>query len=428
MHLQLNDYLMMHSLISHSTLKLKHQIKVPSSKSQTMRALIFALLANGESNISQYLHSPDTNAMINAIRQLGARVCVNNNSINIIGVNGQIQTPSDTIDCGNSGQVLRFIAGLCALQNQPCILDGDHSIQTNRPMIDIITGINQLGGTAISLNNNHYAPLQIKGPIKAAQIDINGDHAQPVSALLIASSFLDGTTTINVKHPNETPWIELTLHWLCKLGIKIKHDEHQDYTVTGPNTFDGFNYSVPGDFSSAAFPAIAALIKNQTITIANLDSNDPQGDKQLFVELKKLGANINWQNNNLIIEASPNLKGGTINVNHFIDAVPILAVLGCALKDGLIITGAKAARKKESDRLLVMCSQLNILGADITETDDGLIVKHSNLHGGIVDSHHDHRVAMALYIAGLISDGPVTVRHTECIVKSYAGFLNIFTT
>jgi 3-phosphoshikimate 1-carboxyvinyltransferase len=400
-------------------------ITIPPSKSHTLRAILFASLASGKSIIRNYLHSPDTYAMIQACQLLGAQITVDAQQLIIIGTGGKPHTPNNVIDAGNSGQVLRFIAAVAALTSGYTILTGDHSIRTNRPIQPLLDGLKQLNVFAVSTQNNGYAPIIVKGPLQGGITTLNGEDSQPVSGLLIACAFAGNKTIINVKNPGEKPWIDLTLDWFKRLGIHYQRHDYTQYELSGNANYAGFEYTVPGDFSSCAFPLVAALLTHSEITLNNLDMNDVQGDKALIFALQEMGATIAIDDNqkSVHVKKTNRLVGKIIDCNHFIDAVPILAVVGCFAENETVIQGAAIARKKESDRLSAITQELNKMGAHIIERDDALIIKPAPLVGAKLYSHQDHRIAMALTIAGLSAKGETTIENTACVDKSYPNFV-----
>ena len=402
---------------------MKSHLRVPASKSHTLRAILFAALAEGTSCIENFLTSPDTEAMIKAVCALGARVQVlTAGRIKIQGVAGKLQPPNDTIQCGNSGIVLRFIGALAALLPHPTILTGDASIQQRRPAMPLLDALNQLGASAISLKGNGFAPLRIQGPITGRSAVLGGEDSQPVSGLLIAASLAPHSIALHVKNPGEKPWIDLTLHWLRRLGIQYERQGYSYYRLEGNAKIDAFSYAVPGDFSSAAFPIAAALISNTELTLHNLDPEDCQGDKAVLSALEQMGARFEWKDKNLFVRKGARLKGCRIDVNDFIDALPILAVIGCFAEGRTELIGAAIARKKESDRIHAMETELKKMGARVEETPNGLVIYSSALHGADLQSYNDHRVAMALAIATLGAASSCTIADTACVAKTYPTF------
>jgi 3-phosphoshikimate 1-carboxyvinyltransferase len=243
---------------------------------------------------------------------------------------------------------------------------------------------------------------------------------------LIATSFLEGPSEIIVDNPGETPWINLTLDWVRRMGGTITHENYTHYHVKGSLGYGGFQYTVPGDFSTAAYPIAAALITQSHLQLTSLDPNDVQGDKELIHILQKMGAQISWQKDKLVIEPS-HLKGLHIDVNTCIDALPILAVLGCYAEGTTTLYNGAIARCKESDRISVISAELKKMGANIQEEEDGLTVERSALRGAELEGHRDHRIALSLAVAALGASSPSVIRGTDCAGKTYPTFLEDFT-
>lgn len=403
---------------------LSGSLAVPTSKSHSLRAILLASMARGSSRIAGILPSPDIASMIKTCRQLGATIKKDKDTLEITGVAGQPNIPDGVLDAGNSGQVFRFASAMVAMADGSCTMTGDASIRNSRPALPLIDGINQLGGTCASKDGAGRAPLTITGPIKAGEITIDGLDSQPVSAFLMACAFMDGTSIINVKNAGETPWIDLTLGWLDKLNIEVTNNHYIQYIVKGVGVPKGFNYSVPGDLSSISFPLVAALITGSSITIGNVHMNDSQGDKDIIFALQKLGANINIDTklNTITVLPSSAIKGGELDINNMIDTLPILGVLGCFSRAPLTLKNCAIARKKECDRLACITQELTKMGAHIDEKPDQITIYPSNLTGARVESHHDHRMAMALGVAGLMATGETIVEGADCVEKSYPDF------
>lgn len=360
-------------------------IVVPPSKSHTIRALLFGALGEGKTIIHHYLPSPDTVAMVRALRQLGIRVDVSADKIEIEG--GTFRPPEEAIEAGYSGQVLRFITAQMARFTSDLRFKGD----LRRPMGPLLSALEQLR------KGEGIAP-------GVARLD--GADSQPVSALLMSAVFLEGTTELHVANPGEKPWIDLTLHWLKKFGAQVTHMNYTHYTITGPLSYRGFEMTIPGDLSSAAFPFVAARITQSCVDVQNIDLNDCQGDKVVFSLIDQLGT--------------------TIDVNPCIDALPILAVAACFAEKPTTLTNAAIARTKESDRLAAITAELRKMGAVIEEKADELYVTPAPLIGAKVEAHNDHRIAMALAVAGLAASGETVIEGGEWIKKSYPTFIQDF--
>lgn len=397
---------------------LSGSINASPSKSHSLRAILFATMARGKSVIRHYLHSPDVDAMIEACRQLGATITQKQDYLEIEGVSGKPKTPKKIIDAGNSGQVLRFVGAIASLTDGEFHITGDQSVRTNRPVTPLIEGLSHLGVQCSSTS-----PLTLCGPMRSGVTTLDGTDSQPVSALLIAAAFVDGVTEINVTNPGEKPWVGLTLSWFDRLGIRYENQNFEKYRVFGRADIAGFEYTVPGDFSSLAYPITAALVTQSEVTINNVDMNDAQGDKKIIDALINMGANIEIVDHHITIKPSNELRGCEIDVNDFIDAVTILAVIGCYASGTTVLSNAYIARKKESDRLATITAELTKMGAQIQETDDSLIITNANLSGTQTFSHHDHRIAMSLAVAGMGANKETIIDDIKCVAKSYPGFV-----
>jgi 3-phosphoshikimate 1-carboxyvinyltransferase len=221
----------------------------------------------------------------------------------------------------------------------------------------------------------------------------------------MACSFLPKATELIVDDPHEQPWIDLTLYWLKKFGARVEHRDYQTYHIEGGLSVAPFDVTIPADFSSAIFPLAASLITGRKVELENLDFDDPQGDKELYRLLRQ------------------GFVGGEVDVNRFIDGVPILAAVACYGKEKTRLVNAYPARFKESDRLHAIQTELQKMGANIESTKDTLTIYPSRLYGANLFSHHDHRIAMALSVAALGARGPSTIDSISCISKSYPNFV-----
>lgn len=405
--------------------QLRGSVKLPPSKSHTIRAILLAAFTKGTSHLHNLLDSPDSACAIQAACQFGAKVTTTSTGLAITGVAGYPRIPSNVIDAGNSGQVLRFAGALSALSIGYTVITGDDSIRSNRPIQPLIDGLNGLQAWAKSSRENGYAPLIVKGPLRAGHTRLEGADSQPVSALLMAAAFTEGQTEIVVDRAGEKPWLALTLSWLDRLSVRYSHQNYDHFVIHGQRERPAFEVTIPGDLSALAFPLAAALVTKSTLQIHHVDIHDVQGDKELIFLLQRMGAAIEIDSRRHILTVSThgNLKGQIIDVNGFIDAVPILAVLGCYAEGETELINAAIARCKESDRLACITAELKKMGAAIEETESGLKVRHSSLRGACVSSYGDHRLAMSLIVAGLGAEGETEVQGIECICKSYPSFI-----
>lgn len=403
------------------------KITIPPSKSETLRAILFASLAEKKCQIHNFLISNDSESMIQAFRHLGAKIEIQENKLEIIGLDGNINKADDVINAGNSGIVLRFCTAIAALSKYPIVITGDDSIRHQRPMKPLIEALKQANVKVISTKNDGFAPLIIQGEMKSGTLTLNGEDSQPVSALLIAASFVKGETEIFVTNPGEKPWIDMTLSWLDRLSIPYENNNYSHYKLKGNNKIESFDFHVPGDLSSAAFPIAAALITQSELMIENVDMNSNQGDKALIYLFQKMGAHIEIdEKKRSIFVRKSFLKGLEVDINDFVDSVTILAVVACFAEGETKILNCSIARNKECNRLFAITTELKKMGANIEETEDGLIVRQSSLNGAIVSSHKDHRMCMSLAVAAFGASSETTILDTDCVKKTYPNFLNAF--
>lgn len=408
--------------------RLSGELTIPPSKSQTLRALLFGTLCRGKSVVHRYLSSPDTSAMIEACKLFGGTFAISDSAIEIEGVNGAIKCPDNIIDAGNSGLVLRFSTALAALSTDYTLITGDHSIRTNRAMQPLLDGLCQLGAEALSTRRNGLAPLIVRGPMRSGKATISGEDSQPVSALLIAAAFSQATIELEVINPGEKPWVGLTLSWLDRFKVPYENRNFSQYRIQG-GSYNGFEYTVPGDLSTLAFPIAAALLTDSELAIHNVDLSDCQGDKQVIAVFQQMGApiEIDAQNCSLYVKRKKGpLRALSIDINDFIDGIAILAVVGCYAEGEMHLKNAAVARTKECDRICCLALELRKMGAEIEELSDGLVIRGSCLHGAHVHSHQDHRMAMALTVAALAAHGESRIEHTACIAKTYPNFHSQF--
>lgn len=401
------------------------EVVVPPSKSHTLRAIVFALMAKGKSVIENYLSSPDTVAMLEAIQKFGAKVEIFEDRLEIYGVDGRLKGPYDVIQSGNSGIVLRFIAGIAALAENYAVITGDESIRLRRPIKPLLDTLASQNVFAESTNRNGYAPVIIRGPMKPGVMAIEGSDSQPVSALLIATSFLKGPSEIYVMNPGEKPWVDVTLDWLKWLGADITNHDYRHYKVAGKMAYEGFNVSIPGDYSSAAYALASGIISRKKVRVVGLSMDDSQSDKNFLKVLEKMGASVTFFPDEYAVEvvAPDEIRGVEVDINNCIDMGSIIAVLACFASSKTVISGAGVSRFKESDRIHAISVELRKMGAKIEEREDGMVIYPARLRGALLCSHNDHRIALSLIVAAFGAEGESNIDGVECISKTYPTFL-----
>jgi 3-phosphoshikimate 1-carboxyvinyltransferase len=411
-------------LIVEKTEKLEGEIIIPSSKSHTIRAVIIASLAEGTSKISNPLSSADTMAIVNACKALGAKINTDNKTEWVIeGTNHTLKKPAEALNMANSGTSLRLISGIiAALCDFEVQLEGDDSLST-RPIQPLLKSLNELGAEALSVNNDGYCPINIKGKMQGGSTETLGITSQYISSLLLACPLLENDTKITVVNPHEIPYIKMTLKWLDQQDIKYEvSDDFTKFKITGNQKYKSFEKTIPADWSSAAFPLVGAAITNSNILIKGLDMEDTQGDKAIIDYLKKMQADISIEEQGIRIKGKP-LQGCELDINSTPDALPALSVLGCFAEGTTTLINVAQARIKETDRIKVMAEELSKMGADIKEREEGLIIHQSTLKGNKVRGHNDHRIVMALSLAALIAEGKTEITKAESIDVTYPTYI-----
>lgn len=418
------------NIIACHTRALSGATLVPSSKSQSIRALFMALLATGESTLSHLLDSDDTHEALQVCQQLGASIKQAGQQLTLNSTGIPLLTKQDTIHTGNSGITTRFILpilGLCHLPKRGVIVDCGEQMRA-RPIASLVDALNQLGLNIGYLKQPGKLPLSITGQLRGGNATVSGMTSQFISALLIALPCAAETSTITVTELNERPYLDMTLAWLQKQGIHYTHvrqDQQDHFTITGKQHYQPFNTVIHGDYSSASYILAAAALLPGSVTLHGLDLDDPQGDKRLISILQMMGANIQLSSSAITIQGGKPLKGITIDANDIPDLVPTLAVLGTQASGRTQIHHVAQARLKETDRIHSMTEGLIRLGCRIEEQADGMVVYPSTLIGTHVAGYDDHRTVMALSIAGLIAKGTTTISDGQAINKTFPHFVSL---
>ncbi len=401
---------------------LKGKVEIPASKSHTIRAITIGLLAEGTSEIINPLDSFDTTSCMNASRALGASIEYTEDLV-IHGMGGNLKVPDNIIDVGNSGTTLRIMAGTTSLIDGYSIFTGDDQIR-KRQMKPLIDSLNDLGAKAFSTKEDGFPPIVVRGVLKGGRTSIECKTSQFLTSLLINCPLAESDTEIEVSLLNEKPYVEMTMRWLDKQGIKYEHNDMKEFFVKGGQKYKQFKERIPGDFSSATFFLCAGAILDADITLVGLDMSDSQGDKAIVDILKEMGAEIEIEEDRIKIKGGE-LVGKEFDLNATPDALPALAVVGCFAKGTTKLLNVPQARLKETDRIQIMCEELKKMGADIEELSDGLIIKNSKLNAAHLDGHYDHRIVMALAVAGMGVDGMTTVDTAEAVSITFPNFIKL---
>ncbi|MDF2513103.1 MAG: aroA [Herbinix sp.] len=420
----------------HKKGSLKGIVTIPGDKSISHRAVMFGALAKGTTEVTNFLQGADCLSTIRCFKQLGIEIQNDASSDSVVihgkGLHG-LTKPSELLDVGNSGTTMRLISGILSGQTFAVSLNGDSSIQ-KRPMGRIITPLAMMDADIVSLGEKGCAPLSINSSGERTN-KLKGIHyhspvasAQIKSCVLLAGMYADSETSVTEPSLSRNH----TELMLTQFGAKITSQGSTATILPNPNLV-GQKINVPGDISSAAyFIAAGLIVPNSELVIKNVGIN-PTRDGILRV-CQQMGAKITLENvidnggepvADLVVKYSE-LQGVEIGgdiIPTLIDEIPIIAILACAAKGQTVIKDAAELKVKESNRIDVMVNNLSRMGADITATEDGMIINGGKiLHGTTIESLADHRIAMSFAIASLIAEDDMIIREAECVDISYPNF------
>ena len=411
-------------------------VKAPPSKSYSHRAVILASLAKGTSKLYDMLYSEDTLASIRVCKALGAKINKTDDYLEVVGTGGKLHNSStEPIDLANSGTTLRLMTSISALSDNEVILTGDESLQT-RPMGLLMDALMPLGIETESLNDNDKAPILIKPGYVGGETNIYGNvSSQYISSIIISSPLSDkGVTLYVLPEFKSKPYVNMTLDIMRKFGVKslrgyyLKHEacdkEHQSCRIdefkVKKQDYVACDYTVEGDYSSASYLLALIAINGGKAKIKNLFRDSKQGDKYILDILQKMGATIIRGEDYVEIASNGDLKAIDVNLSNAPDLLITVAVLAAMAEGTTNITGVAHARVKETDRIDTTCRELEKLGCKLVEHEDGMSIT-GGVSSGVVDSHGDHRLAMAFSLIGLKHD--IEITNGEVFDVSFPNFI-----
>lgn len=419
----------MTTLTIQKTLSLAGKATPPGSKSQSIRGIIFALMAKGESILQNVLNSDDIKAALDICSALGAQIEMTQQAL-IIKSNGLPLMPSNTeMNSGNSGITTLFTLPLLGLRENcdiPVLFDCGEQMR-HRPIKPLIDALGNLGMIIHHVAENNKLPISVMGKLHGGVVEIEGMNSQYLSALLIALPCAKNNSIITVQNLRERPYVDMTLDFLKNQKVIYTHEHKHNldiFKIQGNQYYTSVHQSIKGDFSSASCLIAAAALIRSNVELQGLDFNDSQGDKRLVTILRTMGAEIITEGNSIKIIGNKTLTGIYIDANDIPDLVPALAVIGTQATGKTEIYNVKQARIKETDRIHSMTEGLRKMGAHIEEHEDGMTVYKSDLQGASVEGYGDHRTVMALSIAGMLANGKSTITDGEAIHKTYPSFVD----
>lgn len=401
--------------------KLSGTIRCPSNKSYTHRAIFLASLVNGKSLIKNALRSRDTNATIQICKNLGAEIQEAGDNLKVKGID-KFEGTDLMLDASNSGTTIRIAAAISALRDAKTVLTGDESLK-KRPMKLLLDALESLGAKCSS--NEGRPPLTIKGKIKGGEITIPGNvSSQFISALFIAAPLTENGITVNIiSELVSKPYLEATISTMKKFGVEVEEVEPYKKYKIEPQEYKHTTITIPSDFSSVALLLSAAVLVGQDLKIKVSIGDLAQGDEAIIDILGKLGVDVSLNNNTIKVKTPEKLLGGRFDLANTPDLLPPLSILALKCGSPLELYNVKHARFKETDRIAIIARELQKLGLQIQEKEDGMILNPpTTLKGASLDPEDDHRLFMAFCIAAMYV-GDCTISDPESVDVSYPSFI-----
>lgn len=402
--------------------KLRGTLNIPPSKSLSHRAVLAAALAEGESVIENLIFSEDIIATTEAVRALGVEAIQEGDTL-IIRRSGPLKAPTAPLHCNESGSTLRFLIPFAGLFDAPVVFTGEGKL-TTRPLDPYFDLFERQG---IDYDYPGQLPLTVKGQLKAGIFEMPGHiSSQFVTGLLYVLPLLEGDSEIILTSPLESrDYVTLTLQILRIFGVEVETVTPEHYKIKGHQSFKPARYRVEGDYSQAAF-WIAGGLMGEGLILKDLAEHSEQGDQRILQIVRDMGGQLEWKDGDLIVHPSQT-HGAVIDAAQCPDLVPICATLAAVSRGQTRVINAARVRLKESDRLLAICTELNKLGAKVTEEPEGLIIEGvETFSGGFVEGWNDHRIVMSLAIASAKAAGTIEIEGSGAVKKSYPHFFEDF--
>lgn len=400
--------------------KVSGTITAPPSKSVTHRAIILAALAHGKSVIKNPLLSEDTKHTIKALKAFGVKIEENNDELIIHGTSGNITAPNEPINLGNSGTSMRLLAGVATLTKGKTTLTGEKRL-LERPVGNLIKALNDLG---IKTSSNPFPPIEIHGSdIKGGNLSVAANlSSQYVSSLLLIAPFAKEQLTITPQILQSKPYVAITIDLMKKFGVKVFTDDNFEKITVFPDAYKAQEYIVEGDYSSASYAFAAAAVTGGNVSVKGLNPYSKQGDAYFLKILEEMCCDVSIHGNTITVNKSKVLKPVIVDMGDYPDIVQSLTVVAAYANGKTRITNIGHLRHKETDRINKPSAELKKMGIKVTVDDNSMTITGGKPKGAAIDTHNDHRMAMAFAVAALGSQGTTTIEHAEVVNKSYPEF------
>ncbi len=401
-------------------------VTVPGSKSYTHRLLIAAALSEGTCVLYNMLRSEDTLLTLGALKQMGVAVSEQGDRLEIQGVNGRPGPCPDPLYLANSGTSMRLLTGTAVLGRGTYLLTGTERMH-ERPIQDLLDGMNQIGIKAHSVNGNSCPPVKIEaGPLSGGQVKLNCSiSSQYLSSLLLIAPYTKKGLEIQVtKGPVSKPYVDMTLDIMSRFGVRLERRAYNFFKIPGMQKYRAGSYTVEPDCSQAGYFWAAAAITGGTVKVMNITKYSRQGDVRFAEVLETMGCSTSYERDGIAVTGGP-LEGVEVDMADMPDIVPTLAVVASFARGTTVISNVAHLREKESDRIGSVVKELSRMGVEAGATESGLWVKGGKPHGAKINTYNDHRIAMSFAIAGLMVPG-IKIKDETCVEKSFPDFWDVF--
>jgi 3-phosphoshikimate 1-carboxyvinyltransferase len=401
-------------------------VAAPPSKSYTHRALILGALAEGKTTITNYLDADDTRYTTEALRILGTSIQVSDSTVTIEGRNGQfaIQPGRETIYVGNSGSTVRMVAPLASLTQSRVVFEGEPRLY-QRPVSDLLVALKALGIRANSINRDGFPPIEIfGGTLYGGEVVVSGMiTSQHVSGLLMVAPYAKHNVRLKISGELlSKPYVDVTIDIMRHFGGEVGNINYEHFVVTAGEKYQGREYKIEGDYSSAAYFFAMGAIGKTPILVTGLNPRSVQGDRRFLDILIRMGCNVSYGKEGIAVSRQKPLAGVTQDMGDYPDIVQPLAVVAAFASGKTLIKNIGHLIYKETDRINNTAIELRKIGAEVEVTENTMLITGGKVKGAEVESHSDHRLVMSLATAALFASGDTVINGSEAASKSYPNF------
>ncbi len=399
---------------------------ISPSKSLTHRAFLIASLASGTSKIINPLLSGDTLLTLKALKAMGVEVTNKSDGYIIQGTSGNFHSPKEEIFLENSGSSIRFLTTIASLANGEIILTGNARL-CERPIRGLVNALHSLGVKITYLKKSGFPPLKVLSRLRGGNAFLKGDtSSQYFSSILMGAPYANNDVVLkskDIKSISSRPYIDITIDVMKNFGIQVRIGKDY-FHVSNNQSYKAKTYRIEGDFTNASYFFAASAILSGKIQIFNLNRETRQGDISFLAFLDKMGCQISYKKNSIILERTQEepLNGIDVNMRDYPDLIPTLAIVACFATTPTKITSVRNLKFKESNRLSAIITELKKVGAKIEVIEDSLIIYPiKNPRSAIIETYNDHRIAMCFSVLGLKIPG-ISIRNPVCVKKSFPTF------